>query len=235
MYALWSTANFIINYIFQNVCSEVGNNSIHCNGCKLWVHKKCSGLQRLAQNPGYRCVWCMGIAHPIDGRPQSEVQVRPDKLEVLASFYYLGDMLSDGGGCEITVTTCVKTAWKKFRELLPVLTSRHLSYKTSGHVYSSCVWSAMLHASETWPLTKMILQPNGWAMIRQICSIQPEDMATVQISKLLAKLELEDLNLILRERILRWFGHVEHSSGAVRTACDIQIDGVQGAGRPKLT
>ena len=29
--------------------------------------------------------------------------------------------------------------------------------------------------------------------------------------------------------------HVEHSSGEVRTACDIQIDGRRGAGRPKLT
>ena len=28
---------------------------------------------------------------------------------------------------------------------------------------------------------------------------------------------------------------MEHSSGAIRTACDIQIDGRQGAGRPKLT
>ena len=52
---------------------------------------------------------------------------------------------------------------------------------------------------------------------------------------LLAKLELEDLDLILRERRLRWFGHVERSSGAIRTACDIQIDGRRGAGRPKLT
>ena len=95
----------------------------------------------------------MGNARPIDGRPQSEVQVGPDKLEAVASFCYLGDMLSAGGGCEMAVTTRVKTAWKKFRELLPVLTSRHLSYKTSGHVYSSCVRSAMLHASETWPLT----------------------------------------------------------------------------------
>ena len=25
-------------------CTGVGNKSIHCNGCKLWVHKKCSGL-----------------------------------------------------------------------------------------------------------------------------------------------------------------------------------------------
>ena len=40
----------------------------------------------------------------------------------------------------------------------------------------------------------------------------------------------------IRERRLRWFGHVERSSGAVRTACDIiQIEGRQGAGRPKLT
>ena len=178
----------------------VGNNSIYCNGGKHWVHKKCSGLQRLTPNPDYRCAQCMGNARPIDGRPQNEVQVGPDKLEVVASFCYLGDMLSAGGGCEMAVTTHVKTAWKKFRELLPVLTSRHLSYMTRGHVYKSCVRSAMLHASETWPLTKTNLQRNDRAMIRQICSIKPEDMAMVRSSELLAKLELEDLNLILRER-----------------------------------
>ena len=172
------------------VCpTGVGNNSIYCNGCKLWVHKKCSGLQRLTPDPDYRCARCMGNAHPIDGRPKSEVQVGPDKLEVVASFCYLGDMLSAGGGCEMAVTTRLKTAWKKFRE--PVLTSRHLSYKTRGHVYSSWVLSTMLHASETWPLTKtnlQCLQGNDRAMIRQICSIKPEDVATVRSSKLLAKL-----------------------------------------------
>ena len=38
----------------------------------------------------------------------SEVQVGPDKLEVVASFFYLGDMLSAGGGCEMAVTTPVR-------------------------------------------------------------------------------------------------------------------------------
>ena len=104
-----------------------------------------------ASNPDYRYARCMGNACPIDGRPQSEVQVGPDKLEVTASFYYLVDMLSAGGGCEIMVTTCVKTTWKKFREQIPVLSSRHLSYKIRGNVYSCCVQSAMLNASETWP------------------------------------------------------------------------------------
>ena len=70
----------------------------------------------------------------------------------------------------------------------------------------------MLHASETWPLTKTNLQSNDRAIIRQICSIKPEDVATVRSSELLAKLEIKDLDLILRERRLPWFGHVEYSS-----------------------
>ena len=169
------------------VCrTGVGNNSIYCNGCKIWVHKKCSWLQRLTQNHDYSCARCMGNARPVAGRPQNEVQVGPDKLEVVASYCYLGDMLSAGGGFEKTVTTRVKTAWKKFRELLPVLTSHHLSYKIRGHVYRSCVRSTMLHASETWPLTKTNLQRNDRAMIRQTCSIKPEDVATVRSSQLLA-------------------------------------------------
>ena len=59
-------------------------------------------------------------------------------------------------------------------------------------------------------------------------------VAIVRSSEVLSKLVLEDLDLILRERILCWFGHVERSSGPIRTACDIQIDGRRGAGRPKL-
>ena len=53
-------------------------------------------------------------------------------------------------------------------------------------------------------------------------------MTIVFIFTCLAK--LEDFNLILRERRLPWFGHVECSSGAVKTACDIQIDGRQREG-----
>ena len=90
------------------VCGTgVGSNS---NGCKHWVHKKCRRLKRLKKDPDYRCTWCQGTTRPLDGRPQKEVQVGPDKLEVVASFCYLGDMLSAAGGCELSTTTRVKTA-----------------------------------------------------------------------------------------------------------------------------
>ena len=93
------------------VCrTGVGSNSIFCSGCKHWVHKKCSEIKHLKNDPDYRYTWCQGTARPSDGRPQKKVQVGPDKLEVVASFCYLGDMLSAAGGCELSTTTPVKTA-----------------------------------------------------------------------------------------------------------------------------
>ena len=54
-----------------NVCrNELGSNSIFCNGCKHWVHKKCSGLKCFTKDPDYRCTQCQGTACPLDGRSQ---------------------------------------------------------------------------------------------------------------------------------------------------------------------
>ena len=135
----------------------------------------------------------------LDGRPQKEVQVGPEKLKVVASFCYLGDMLSAAGGCELPTTTRVKTAWKKFKDLLPVLSSPQLSFKTRGRVYSSCVRSAMLHTSETWPLTKpnlQRLQRNDRAMIRQIRNVRPQEIVSTRSNELLVRLGEEETRQI---------------------------------------
>ena len=61
------------------VCrTGVGNNSIYCKGCKLLVHKKCSGLQRLIPNPDYRCARCMG--KPVLLTADHRVKIRSDMI-----------------------------------------------------------------------------------------------------------------------------------------------------------
>ena len=39
--------------------------------------------------------------------------------------------------------------------------------------------------------------------------------------------------VILREKRLRWFGHIEH--GVIKTVCNMQIEGKRGPGWPKVT
>ena len=73
------------------------------------------------------------------------------------------------------------------------------------------------------------------AMIRQICNVRPQDIVTTRSNELLVRLGIEDLDLILKERRLRWYGHVERSSGAIKTAFDIQVDGKRGPVGPKMT
>ena len=57
----------------------------------------------------------------------------------------------------------------------------------------------------------------------------------IRSSELLAWLGIEDQDLILNERRLHWYEHVECSNGAVKTAFHIQVDGKRGPGRLKMT
>ena len=114
---------------------------------------------------------------------------------VVPEFCYLGDMLSAGGGCELAAITCCKCAWGKFRQLLPLLTNRHLPLLTRGKVYSSCVRSVMLHAAETWAMkvdTLNRLRRIDHAMIRWICNVRAKD--EVSSDSLLTKLGIQDLD-----------------------------------------
>ena len=48
------------------------------------------------------------------------------------------------------------------------------------------------------------LQWNDWAMIRQICNVKLQDTVTTRSKELLARLAIEDLDLILKDRRLHW-------------------------------
>ena len=207
----------------------VGSNSISCNGCKYWVHKKCSGLKRLTKDPDYRVHGARELHVPWmadhKGSPSWTWQAGGSCFLLLPRRHALSSWwlwTFNHNMCE--------------NHLEPVLSSGHFSFKTHGHVYSSCVWSAMLHASETWPLTKPSLQRLQWkdrATIKQMCNVKPQDTVTTRSNDLLAWLGIEDLYLILKEKRLHWYGHMECSNGAVKTAFDLQVDGKRGPGRPR--
>ena len=92
--------------------SGVGNNSIQCSRCKLWVHKRCSSLKgRLVHNTLYACPRCLGNACPIDGRPTTLVDIDGSPLEVIPTFPYLGDTLNAGGGCDSAIAGRCCATW----------------------------------------------------------------------------------------------------------------------------
>ena len=132
------------------VCRKgVGSNSILCTFCNCWIHACCSDIHgHLSSVVDFKCKTCAQEVHELT-RPK-EVMMGENVYEVVDQFCYLGDMISAGGGAEASSVSWVRSGWKKFRELLPLLTSRVFSLKTKGQLYAACVRSAMVYGSETW-------------------------------------------------------------------------------------
>ena len=143
-----------------------------------WVHKKCSGVRSLAEDLDYVCPRCCDQARQVDNRLVTQVDVDGTQLDVESNFCYLGDMLCAGGGCKLTIVTRCRTAWGKFKRLLPILTSKHVSIRTRGKVFNACVRSALLHCSETSAPTAPDLQQlrrKDRSMVRWICGVRDDD------------------------------------------------------------
>ena len=93
-----------------------------------------------------------------------------------------------------------------------------------------------LHGTETWPMTSDALHRlcrNDRAMIRSICGVKPSNDPSMD--DLHAKLGICDLAILVRERRLRWFGHVMHSNGEINRVRSRPVPGRKGPGRPKKT
>jgi hypothetical protein len=219
------------------VCQKgVGNNSIHCQGCNQWVHKRCSGLTgRLQTDPAFRCRTCQAESMPTPAGIQ-EVSLGGQHLEVVDSFCYLGDVVGQAGGCYDATTARIRTAWGKFRDLLPIITNRGISLKTRGHLYNTAVRSVLLYGSETWPLTtedtnRLIRNDNS--MIRWICSVKLAERKPM--NTLRSMLNIPPLPEVCRSNRLRWFGHLERMEPErwPRKIADVTIDGATPRGRPR--
>ena len=133
-------------------------------------------------------------------------------------------------------TARCRCAWGKFRENLPLLTSKPVPFDLRGRLFSSNVRSSMLHGTETWPITSAALHRlcrNDRAMISWICGVKPSDDPSMD--ELHAKLGICDLAILVRERRLRWFGHVMRSNGEINRVRSRPVPGRKGPGRPKKT
>ena len=204
------------------------------------MHKNCSGINfkfkgRLLPDSEFRCARCLETARAIDERQSLEVEVGKVKREVVPEFCYLGDMLSAGGGCELAAITHCKCAWGKFRQLLPLFTNRQMPLLTiSGKVYSLCVRSVMLRAAETWAMkadTLNRLQRNDRAMILWFCNVKAKD--EVSSDSLLTKLGIQDLDVVLPTSRMRWFGHVECSTGLISEVRKLNVVAQKRSGRQR--
>jgi len=87
-----------------------------------------------------------GFVNPVTGTGCTTVDIGVNaNRELVGKFCYLGDMLSAEGDADGAMETRIRIGWNKFRQLVPLLSSKDIALIVRGRLYSSCVRSSMLH------------------------------------------------------------------------------------------
>ena len=211
------------------------SNSIQCTKCKLWIHKRCSGVcGKLSGLLDYLCCRCKSGRDDEDC--EKTVKFGRDEIEVVKEFCYLGDMLGQDGDVRRAVTARIRAGWKKFRELSGTLCGKILSSKLKGRLYKACVRSVMSYGAECWSMKKADvrrMESTEMRMVRMMCGKTLRDK--VPSIMLRERMGIEDIEEHLREYRLRWLGHLERMNpeDLVRRVRKENIVGRKKRGRPK--
>ena len=134
--------------------------------------------------------------------------------------------------------TRTRRAWKKFRELLPILSSCTFSLKKKGSFYQACVRPVLLYGSKIWPVKEedlVRLHLTEISMLRWMSHATLKDM--IPSKDLLTKFDLLPVRRVVQRNRLRWFSHVVRmdNDNWVKKWMTLEFNGRRDPGRPKKT
>ena len=132
------------------------------------------------------------------------------ELDAVSQFTYLGSTITDNLSLHAEIDKRIgKAASTLARLTARVWSSPKLSVKTTMAVYNACVISTLLYGSETWTMyagQERRLNSFHLTSIRRILVIFWQDKVTND--DVLSHAGLPTVYTLLRQRRLRWLGHV---------------------------
>ena len=139
----------------------------------------------------------------------ADIHVQGSTVEVVDEFCYLGSYISHNGNCEKEVKVRIGRASSVFGKMKKVWANKHINLQTKLRLYEALILSTLLYSAELWPLTVTLskkLEAAHHRWLRGILGITWRDKVTnEEIRKRTGQSLLVN---VIRERRLRWLGHV---------------------------
>ena len=168
---------------------------------------------------------------------RSDIQAAGADIEKVDDFCYLGSFISSNGSCEKDVKVRIGKAAAVFGKMKRIWRNDNISLKVRTRLYEAIILSTLLYGADVWPLSATLTKRldaahHRWQ--RSILGISWKDRITnVEVRNRTGQQTMDN---ILRERRLRWLGHVfrmDHQR-IPQQALYWQTPGFKrGAGRPR--
>ena len=214
---------------------------LHADDAALEVHlqnrcerfaKACNDFS-MTNNLKKTVVMSLGTSIP------PRILVNGSLLNVVDKFSYLGSVVDSSNNLDDEINQRIGKASTNFGRLSSrVWKNHHIAIKLKIKVYTACILSVLLCSSETWSTYRRRenrLNAFHFRWLRSILGVSWSDH--VPNSTILHLTGSYDLTTIIRQRRLRWLGHV-HRMEDGRLPKDILYSEFYNAprrtGRPKL-
>ena len=137
---------------------------------------------------------------------------------------------------EQSVRMRVSAAWHKWRDISSLLLNKSLPLKNRARVYDACIRSVLLYGAEGWPVTERvanILTSCDRRMLRYMAGVTWRDR--LRSEEVAERCGVDTLDVLLRRRRLRWFGHVKRrgQEEPLSKIMELEVDGRRPRGCPK--
>ena len=159
------------------------------------------------------------------------------ELKQVASFRYLGAVITEEGGTEEAVKLRIKEAWRKWSELSGVILDKKIPLKLRMKIYKTVLRPVLLYGGEIWALRKKeesLLERTEMRMVRWITGISlRQRMESEMIRRMAGICNIKEK---AREARLRYLGHVlrrDHQH-PIRRAYEEPVRGMRSVGRQRL-
>jgi len=160
-------------------------------------------------------------------------------VETVNEFCYLGSIIQDDSSCDKDIRARLGKSNGVFGRLTNVWRDNGLSLHTKIRLYEALVLSTLLYGAETWSMSvsntkKLEAAHHRWQ--RKILKTSWKDMITNKTVR--ERTGQDTLESIVRERRLRWFGHIYRmdSNRIARQVMDWTLSHFRRkSGRPRVS
>ena len=166
----------------------------------------------------------------------NSIQVAGNTIENVEKFEYLGSLLTWDNNCSEEIKRRIGKATGAMASLKHIWNSKKLKIENKLRILTTCVFSVLLYASETWTLKETDrnkLMAFEMKCYRRVLRINWQDM--VRNEDIRKKISKEETIIdIIKKRKLRLFGHIcrMDDSRLIKHLILGKMDGKSRRGRP---
>ena len=168
----------------------------------------------------------------------TDIRVNGEKLDCVKRFKYLGAIVTDEGS-KPEILARIAQATAALAKLKTIWNDRNIALSSKIRLMRSLVMSMFLYVCESWTLTaenENRIQAMEMRCLRKLLGITYREHITNEEVRNRTRQAIgphEDLLTTVKQRKLRWYGHITRSTGLAKTVMQGTVQGRQGRQRKR--